>query len=71
VDGRRIGSTDDQPKGRGGQDVIGYDQVGKKSYSDDMPYGVREYAARDPEDGLWSFMTTLETDGIADAPTEQ
>jgi DNA-binding transcriptional MerR regulator/uncharacterized glyoxalase superfamily protein PhnB len=23
----------------------------------DMPYGVREYAARDPEGGLWSFMT--------------
>ena len=22
----------------------------------DMPYGVREYAARDPEGGLWSFM---------------
>jgi DNA-binding transcriptional MerR regulator len=23
----------------------------------DMPYGVREYSARDPEGGLWSFMT--------------
>jgi DNA-binding transcriptional MerR regulator/uncharacterized glyoxalase superfamily protein PhnB len=24
----------------------------------DQPYGVREYGARDPEGGLWSFMTT-------------
>lgn len=24
-----------------------------------MPYGVREYAVRDNEDGLWSFMQTL------------
>ena len=30
----------------------------------DMPYGVREYAARDAEGGLWSFMQALEeTDG--------
>ena len=26
----------------------------------DMPYGVREYSARDPEGGLWSFMTTAD-----------
>lgn len=26
----------------------------------DMPYGVREYAARDLEGGLWSFMQALE-----------
>lgn len=26
----------------------------------DMPYGVREYAARDREGGLWSFMQPLE-----------
>lgn len=25
----------------------------------DMPYGVREYAARDPEGALWSFMQPL------------
>lgn len=28
----------------------------------DMPYGVREYAVRDSEDGLWSFMQTLTDD---------
>jgi MerR family transcriptional regulator, thiopeptide resistance regulator len=34
-----------------------------------MPYGVREYAARDREGGMWSFMQPLadeteeETDG--------
>jgi DNA-binding transcriptional MerR regulator/uncharacterized glyoxalase superfamily protein PhnB len=28
----------------------------------DMPYGVREYGVRDPEDGLWSFMQPLDTD---------
>jgi DNA-binding transcriptional MerR regulator/uncharacterized glyoxalase superfamily protein PhnB len=28
----------------------------------DMSYGVREYAARDPEGGLWSFMTRLDQD---------
>jgi hypothetical protein len=28
-----------------------------------MPYGVREYAARDLECGLWSFMTPLTTEG--------
>lgn len=27
----------------------------------DMPYGVREYGARDPEGGLWSFMQPLPT----------
>jgi len=27
----------------------------------DMPYGVREYAARDHEGGLWSFMQPIET----------
>jgi MerR family transcriptional regulator, thiopeptide resistance regulator len=27
----------------------------------DMPYGVREYGARDHEGGLWSFMQQLET----------
>ena len=26
----------------------------------DMPYGVREYAARDSEGGLWSFMQPME-----------
>ncbi|MGH9021591.1 MAG: MerR family transcriptional regulator [Acidimicrobiia bacterium] len=26
----------------------------------DMPYGFREYSARDPEGGLWSFMKPLE-----------
>lgn len=26
----------------------------------DMPYGVREYSARDNEGGLWSFMTPLD-----------
>ena len=26
----------------------------------DMPYGVREYGVRDPEDRLWSFMTVLD-----------
>ena len=26
----------------------------------DMPYGVREYAARDSEGGLWSFMQPIE-----------
>jgi MerR family transcriptional regulator, thiopeptide resistance regulator len=26
----------------------------------DMPYGVREYSARDPEGGLWSFMQPIE-----------
>ena len=25
----------------------------------DMPYGYREYCARDPEGGLWSFMKPL------------
>jgi uncharacterized glyoxalase superfamily protein PhnB len=25
----------------------------------DMPYGYREYSARDPEGGLWSFMKPL------------
>jgi uncharacterized glyoxalase superfamily protein PhnB len=28
-----------------------------------MPYGVREYAARDLEGGLWSFMTPLGSEG--------
>jgi DNA-binding transcriptional MerR regulator/uncharacterized glyoxalase superfamily protein PhnB len=27
----------------------------------DMPYGVREYGARDHEGGLWSFMQPIET----------
>jgi uncharacterized glyoxalase superfamily protein PhnB len=27
----------------------------------DMPYGVREYAVRDPEGALWSFMQPIET----------
>lgn len=31
----------------------------------DMAYGVREYAARDLEGGLWSFMTPLDTEGDA------
>ena len=31
----------------------------------DMAYGVREYAARDLEGGLWSFMTPLNTEGDA------
>jgi DNA-binding transcriptional MerR regulator/uncharacterized glyoxalase superfamily protein PhnB len=31
----------------------------------DMAYGVREYAARDLEGGLWSFMTPLNTQGDA------
>lgn len=26
----------------------------------DMPYGYREYSARDPEGGLWSFMKPLD-----------
>jgi MerR family transcriptional regulator, thiopeptide resistance regulator len=26
----------------------------------DEPYGYREYSARDPEGGLWSFMKPLE-----------
>ena len=26
----------------------------------EMPYGVREYAARDSEGGLWSFMQPIE-----------
>ena len=25
----------------------------------DQPYGYREYSARDPEGGLWSFMKPL------------
>ena len=29
----------------------------------DMDYGVREYAARDLEGGLWSFMTPLDPEG--------
>jgi uncharacterized glyoxalase superfamily protein PhnB len=29
----------------------------------DMPYGVREYSARDLEGGLWSFMAPLEEEG--------
>jgi len=29
----------------------------------DMEYGVREYAARDLEGGLWSFMTPLNSEG--------
>jgi DNA-binding transcriptional MerR regulator/uncharacterized glyoxalase superfamily protein PhnB len=29
----------------------------------DMEYGVREYAARDLEGGLWSFMTPLSSEG--------
>jgi MerR family transcriptional regulator, thiopeptide resistance regulator len=29
----------------------------------DMEYGVREYAARDLEGGLWSFMTPLDIEG--------
>ena len=29
----------------------------------EMPYGVREYAARDLEGGLWSFMTPLTSEG--------
>lgn len=28
----------------------------------DQPYGYREYSARDPEGGLWSFMRPLATD---------
>ena len=28
----------------------------------DMPYGVREYSARDPEGGLWSFMQPFESE---------
>ena len=28
----------------------------------DQPYGYREYSARDPEGGLWSFMRPLESD---------
>jgi MerR family transcriptional regulator, thiopeptide resistance regulator len=28
-----------------------------------MPYGVREYAARDLEGGLWSFMTPINSEG--------
>ena len=28
----------------------------------EMPYGVREYAARDTEGGLWSFMQPLGSD---------
>jgi MerR family transcriptional regulator, thiopeptide resistance regulator len=28
-----------------------------------VPYGVREYAARDLEGGLWSFMTPLDSEG--------
>jgi MerR family transcriptional regulator, thiopeptide resistance regulator len=31
----------------------------------DMAYGVREYAARDLEGGLWSFMTPLNIEGDA------
>ncbi len=32
----------------------------------DMPYGVREYAVRGNEGGLWSFMQPLpQTDGAA------
>jgi len=30
-----------------------------------MPYGVREYGARDLEGGLWSFMTPLRSEGDA------
>jgi uncharacterized glyoxalase superfamily protein PhnB len=26
----------------------------------DQPYGYREYSARDPEGGLWSFMKPLD-----------
>ncbi|HET8915411.1 MAG TPA: VOC family protein, partial [Propionibacteriaceae bacterium] len=29
----------------------------------DMAYGVREYAARDLEGGLWSFMTPISPEG--------
>jgi uncharacterized glyoxalase superfamily protein PhnB len=29
----------------------------------EMSYGVREYAARDLEGGLWSFMTPLTSEG--------
>lgn len=29
----------------------------------DMPYGVREYGARDNEGGLWSFMQEVDDDG--------
>jgi uncharacterized glyoxalase superfamily protein PhnB len=29
----------------------------------DMPYGVREYSARDLEGGLWSFMAPLGEEG--------
>ena len=32
----------------------------------DMPYGVREYGARDHEGGLWSFMQPIETEGEDD-----
>jgi uncharacterized glyoxalase superfamily protein PhnB len=28
-----------------------------------MPYGVREYAARDLESGLWSFMSPINPEG--------
>ena len=28
----------------------------------DQPYGFREYSARDPEGGLWSFMRPLDSD---------
>jgi MerR family transcriptional regulator, thiopeptide resistance regulator len=28
----------------------------------DQPYGYREYSARDPEGGLWSFMKPLDTE---------
>jgi uncharacterized glyoxalase superfamily protein PhnB len=26
----------------------------------DQPYGYREYSARDPEGGLWSFMKPID-----------
>jgi MerR family transcriptional regulator, thiopeptide resistance regulator len=29
----------------------------------DMAYGIREYAARDLEGGLWSFMTPISPEG--------
>ena len=34
----------------------------------DMPYGVREYGARDAEGGLWSFMQQLPHEEVGESP---
>ena len=49
------------------EDVDAHHQQAREAGADivyppvDQPYGYREYSARDPEGGLWSFMQPLES----------